>query len=138
MPTTRPFAPGFRLSSLDVVVLVLGALGVFALWPIDASASLIVGWTVGHFFLFCNVLRMQRRFELIWAAVFVGLCTSTQLSLVPTWPQTFAASLLCTLLVSALQLRSPSYHGVLWQRVNPNLENWWNARQNRLRSEAGR
>jgi hypothetical protein len=26
------------------------------------------------------------------------------------------------------EMRKPSYHGVFWRRVNPNLRQWWEAR----------
>jgi hypothetical protein len=87
----------------------------------------LVAFVVAHFFLFCNVVRMARPYELAWAAVFLPLASSTMLAGAPGWPVTTAASLAVTVAVVVLQMRRPSYHGVAWQRVNPGLPTWWEA-----------
>lgn len=125
---TPDFTPGLRLSALDVVVLVLGFagtwwLGVHVAW----WAGLIVGFVVGHFFLFCNVFRIARGAELVWAAVFVLLSGATLLTEHPGWPVTITASLLLTVVLVIREMRRPSYHGIAWQRVNPQLQTWWDA-----------
>ena len=122
---TRPFSPGFRISSLDRVVLLLGAAASFLAAQVDAWLGLVVAFTVGHFFLFCNVFRMPRSLELVWAAVFVLLIGGTITFQVPEWPISFTASFVCTVLVVAVQMRRPSYHGVAWKRINPQLPAWW-------------
>jgi hypothetical protein len=123
----RAFAPGFRLSVRDVVVLVLGAAAAAYLFTLEPWWGLTVAFVVGHFFLFCNVVRMARPLELIWAAVFLPLASATQLTGEPGWPATAGVSLVVTLVVVALQVRKPSYHGIGWQRINPGLRAWWEA-----------
>jgi hypothetical protein len=63
----RPFAPGFRLSAIDVGVVLAGAIGSFLVAQVESWFGLAIAFTVGHFFLFCNVFRMPRPLELAWA-----------------------------------------------------------------------
>lgn len=125
----KEFAPGFRLSVRDVVVIVLGAAAAFYLAEIEPWWSFAVVFVVAHFFLFCNVVRMARPLELTWAATFVALAAATLLTKLPGWPVTIAVSLAVTAAIVALQIRKPSYHGLGWQRVNPGLRAWWDAQQ---------
>jgi hypothetical protein len=113
------------MSWLDASVLVLGAAG--SLWAvrIDTALGIAILFTVGHFFLFCNVVRMSRPRELTWAALFVFLAISTMRGNTPTWNQTFLVSLIATCVLVFFQMRSPSYHGVFWRRINPALPIWW-------------
>jgi hypothetical protein len=123
--TARAFSPGFRLSVLDVVILAAGvALAVFAPNPF----AIVAATAVGHFFLFCNVFRMSRRPELIWAATFTLLSAATLFSGVPGWPATVALSFALAAVLIALEMKQPRYHGVGWRRVNPALPEWWKAR----------
>jgi hypothetical protein len=123
--TERAFQPGFRWSLFDGIVLILGAGLAMGLTRIDWALSVMVAFVVGHFFVFCNVLRMVRRLELIWAGQFLLLSSSTLLIETPTWAQTFLLASLSTVVLSVFQARQPSYHGVLWQRLNPGLPEWW-------------
>ena len=121
----KEFAPGFRLSVRDVIVIVIGAAAAAYLATIEPWWGFIVAFVVAHFFLFCNVVRMARPFELAWAATFVALASATLLTEAPGWPITTGASLAVTLVVVVLQMRKPSYHGLGWQRINPQLQTWW-------------
>jgi hypothetical protein len=125
MKTATQFRPGFRISKIDVAVLLLGALGATSVARFDESLGFALAFTVAHFFLFCNVLRMARSLELSWAALFVLLAASTLLHGMPSWGHTFAVMLCVTLIFAALQLHKPSYHGIFWKRINPNLPQWW-------------
>jgi hypothetical protein len=119
------FAPGFRLSVLDVLVLLAGGWGTWFLGRKIWWAGAIVGFVVGHFFLFCNVFRIARKAELVWAAVFVLLCGATIATEFPGWMTTFGISLLLTVVLVVREMKQPHYHGIFWQRVNPNLLAWW-------------
>jgi len=121
----RPFNPGFRLDAIDTLVLVAGAAGAIFLAQVEWWMGLIVGFAVGHFFLFCNVFRVAKPLELTWSAIFVVLAGSTIATGQPGWPATIATTLVATLAVIAMQLRKPSYHGIAWQRFNPRLPEWW-------------
>jgi hypothetical protein len=125
--TNRSFNPGFRISAIDVIVLLVGifaAADIGALIPWFGAA---IAFVVGHFFLFCNVIRMARPSELTWAVVFIALTISTVILGIPGWPISFFASLIVTVVLAALELRKPEYHGVFWRRINPGLPQWWEA-----------
>jgi hypothetical protein len=119
------FAPGVRLSFLDAIVLVIGGIGTLVLGALGWWLGFVVGFVVGHFFLFCNVFRVSRPLELAWAGVFVVLAMGTIAFDIPGWLITTMASLGATVLVVLLEMRRPSYHGLGWQRINPGLRAWW-------------
>ena len=121
----RTFAPGFRLSPLDVVVLIAGAVGAFVASGTNPWFGIAIAFVVGHFFLFCNVLRMPRPLELVWAAAFCVLAAGAILLRVPSWPLALGLSLAITISVACVHLRHPSYHGVGWRTLNPRLPQWW-------------
>jgi hypothetical protein len=79
------------------------------------------------FRLFCNIFRISRRLEMLWACVFIILVLGTVTLGVPAWPVTVSSCLAVTVVVVTIEMRKPSYHGVLWQRINPELPNWWAA-----------
>ncbi len=103
----------------------VGTIGACWASRVELSLGLAMGFVIGHFFLFCNVIRMARRYELSWAAVFLLLSSGSVLFTVPAWHQTFLVAMALTVLLVGMQVRSPSYHGVLWERVNPGLKTWW-------------
>ena len=121
------FKPGFRIDVKDVVVILLGISGVWYVAPIDCFLAFVIGFAVGHFFLFCNVFRLARRLELAWATIFIGLCGSQIAAGQPGVTVTLLCTLVTTGIVIASQLRNPSYHGIGWQRINPKLLDWWRA-----------
>ena len=123
--STPAFQPGFRISVIDAAVLVAGAAGTAWCSRIDVTLAIAAAFVVAHFFLFCNVVRMDRTLELVWSGLFVALACAAQGLAVIAWPWVFAASLACTGVLVALQLRRPSYHGIGWQRINPGLPQWW-------------
>jgi hypothetical protein len=119
------FTPGFRLSMLDVIILSVGMTAAFTLATVAWWWGFVVGFVLGHFFLFCNVVRMSRPLELAWAAVFVVLAAATVALDTPGWKVTVSVSLVATVVVVVAQMRKPSYHGLGWQWINPELPNWW-------------
>lgn len=131
--TTPPFQPGFRISATDIAVLVAGAIGSFLAAQAEWWMSLVIGFAVGHFFLFCNVFRVARPLELAWATLFVALAGSTITTEMPGWSITIATMLVATLVVVVLQLCKPSYHGIAWKRINPDLPHWWEEQGSGLR-----
>ena len=123
--TKHAFAPGLRLSVLDVIILAVGVTATFALATAVWWWGFVVGFVLAHFFLFCNVMRMARPLELAWAAVFVVLAAATVALDTPGWQVTVSVSLVATVVVVVVQMRKPSYHGLGWQWINPELPNWW-------------
>ena len=123
MPSDE-FQPGFRCTPLDLVILLGGAAaaGAALVW-LEPWVGFVVAFVVGHFFLFCNVFRIARVLELVWAALFVVLAAGTVSVGFPGWPITAGISL--TVVVVILEMLKPSYHGVFWQQINPGLRQWW-------------
>jgi hypothetical protein len=117
---------GFRCSILDVIVLALAATMSFWLFRAGIEAWWIVPVVTLHFFLFCNVFLVWRRWELLWAGYFVAI-VGWRFSL-GDW--TFLPALWyvlpATLVVILLQMRSPFYHGIMARRINPRLEEFLN------------
>src|SRR5688572_15746870 len=121
----RKFQPGFRLSALDVVVLIVGGVASAYAMTADRWFGIAIAFVVLHFFLFCTVLRMSPPLELICGGGFAAMAVSTvSLHLMP-WPIVFAASSVLTMIVALIEVRRPSYHGVGWQKLNPRLPEWW-------------
>ena len=46
---------------------------------------------------------------------------------IPGWFATVSVSLCATIIVVILEMRKRSYHGVGWQKINPELPAWWEA-----------
>ena len=130
---TAKFSPGVRLSSVDVFVLVAGTAGVASASTMTWWYGLVSGFVLAHFFLFCNVFRVSRPLELLWAGAFVTLVVTTILWNVPGWWPTTLGSVCVAALVVAVEMRKPSYHGVGWRRINPGLPDWWEARATKVK-----
>lgn len=128
------FAPGFRLSFVDGFVLLGGVAGIVILSMIVWWWGFVPGFVLGHFFLFCNVVRMARPLELLWGGVFVALAGATIVLETPCWLITALLSLVVTGIVVAVEMRKPSYHGVGWKWINPGLPAW---RESRMAERAG-
>lgn len=124
----RKFQPGFRLSALDVCILIVGSVASAYAVTVDPWFGIAIAFVVLHFFLFCNVLRMSRPLELIWAGIFVGLAVATISWKLLSWPVAFAIASVVTLIVAVIETRRPSYHGVGWRKLNPRLPEWWESR----------
>jgi hypothetical protein len=141
MPAEHPqptgFRPGVRFSLLDGLVLVAAMAGTAWLLPHSFEAAFLVGFVVGHFFLFCNVFRIGRLPELVWAGGFVLLTANTLLTGVPSLVTTAALALLLAAILIGREMRLPRYHGLGWRRLNPGLPEWWKKRQNRSPSPSG-
>lgn len=119
--TQNPPSFGFRFSLRDGLVLLSGA--AVAVWLRQASFPLwwIVPMALGHFFLFCNVFLVWQKFELAWAAAFVIQVAIHLAAGYFEWRSPLVIQTPVTLFVIWLQLRSPWYHGILAQRLNPRL-----------------
>lgn len=121
----RRFEPGFRISGFDRAILFGGVVGMIAGAMWDWRCGFFVGFAVGHFFLFCNVFRIRRAPELVWAGTFIALSACNLFTGVPGWPGTILGALALTVFLIGRELKMPWYHGVGWKRVNPGLRGWW-------------
>lgn len=125
----RTFAPGCRFSRLDAATLLVGA-GVAAGFALlDIRIGVAIAFVVAHFFLFCNIVRMARPLELIWAAAFATLAVLATLEWIH-WAAAIAISSGVTIVLTGIQMRRPSYHGVGWRTINPDLYDWWQKHRN--------
>jgi hypothetical protein len=126
--TKHRFAPGFRLSPLDVVVVIVGVASAVAVALLNLWVGIAIGYVVLHFFLFCNVLRMSRPLEFLWAIAFTALAIAAARLQLISWPTALVCAALLTIVLAVIESRRPSYHGVGWQTLNPRLPEWWSAR----------
>jgi hypothetical protein len=103
---------GFRCSPVDLAALALCAAG--TIWLREPLGEMV--WlapvTLGHFFLFCNVFRIRRSYELIWAAVFILNVAGWSIGGEYSWGHVLAVQSPLTLLLISLEWRSPRYHGI--------------------------
>lgn len=127
MRTDEPpaFRPGFRFAATDAAVLIAGAAGAVLAARIEFAFGIAVLLPVAMFFVFCNVARMVRKLELVWAFAYAAGCVARSQWGWPTWPWLVAGSLLLAAVLVGVQLRRADYHGVAWQRCNPSLPAWW-------------
>ena len=121
----RTFSPGFRFSTRDAIALFVGLYVAADTAAVMPRLGIAIGSVILHFFLFCNVVRMDRSAELTWSAVLVLLAASTTILGLPLWPVTLAISFAMTVALVVLETRKPSYHGIFWRQVNPGLPQWW-------------
>jgi hypothetical protein len=115
---------GARFSALDTIVLVAAGIGIALArdLPIVPGA---MGIVVGHFLLFCNVVRMRRALELIWAIAFLGVALGLPLLFREFRAEaTLLAIAPLTAVLVAIEVRSARYHGLLARRLNPRLGTW--------------
>lgn len=119
------FQPGFRISAIDGIVILVGMIASVLLWPTVWWIGFVVAFVLAHFFMFCNIFRVARPLELAWSGVFIALTYCTITVGILSWAISIGGSLLATLAVILIEMRKPSYHGILWQRINPGLPEWW-------------
>ena len=105
-------AAGFRFSVIDAVAIILCVIGTCLLWPHLYTMSLFFPFVLFHFFLFCNVFRISRPPELIWAAIFIFNVISVLGMKHKMFPYVFWAQLPVTLAVLIYGVMQKDYHGV--------------------------
>jgi predicted membrane protein len=119
------FNPGFRISILDICVIIAAISSSVYVYMYSWLASGIILFVVAHFFLFCNITRMSRIPELIWASLFIVLTVlSIRFELFP-WFVAATLSVFLTVVLVILESRKPSYHGMFWEKINPELPQWY-------------
>jgi len=64
----------------------------------------------------------------LWAGVFLILAALTVVWGAPGWLATVVVSVFVACAVVVAEMCKPSYHGVVWQRINPHLREWWEQR----------
>jgi hypothetical protein len=115
---------GFRFSNTDWAVIAITLAAALGFQRIENPLSWMVLIAVGHFFLFCNVFRVRRRFEIAWACAFI-INIACWLSFSElAWASVLACQIPVTLCFLLMELRSPHYHGVFARQINPHLQRY--------------
>ena len=125
-PLTRAtFRPGFRFSLSDLIFLGVGVAAAYFAFTLRSLPAVIPAYVIFTFFLYCNVFRIRRTPELIWAVVFTATALASTYFDRPSWGATFATGSFLTVILIVIEMRHPSYHGIFWRFVNPDLPAWW-------------
>lgn len=125
------FKPGFRFSMFDAAILIAALLLVFFTHSYGLTYSVLVIFVILHFFLFCNIVRMSRIPELIWASFFLlAFYFHLKLSAI-TFVQALVSCISVTFILIFLEVIKPSYHGVFWKKLNPKLSEWFSENKKR-------
>lgn len=113
---------GFRFSVTDLVVIILAMGGALLLWKSQLELALLILFIVLNFFLFCNVFRVRRKWELLWKGIFLTQCIIAQ-SLDWSWLWSFGFQIPVTVILLFLETGHESYHGVgFLSRITKNNE----------------
>jgi hypothetical protein len=115
---------GFRFSAIDAIALLLLGTTVLGLYRLDSKLWWLVATVGGHFFLFCNIFRVVRRRELIWATSFVLNVGLWLLLSRLEWFNVLACQLPVSVGVISWELKAARYHGILADRLNPTLRDY--------------
>lgn len=76
---------------------------------------------VVHFFIFCNVVRLRRKWELLWAGLFLLNTGIWFLCGTWNWWGILGVQTPVTLLLLLCEIMSPRYHGIFSGKLNPHL-----------------
>jgi hypothetical protein len=112
---------GFRFSLTDAVALIV--FWASSVWLHREHSCLwwILAITAGHFFLFCNIFRVIRFRELIWASVFlINVGFWFYLGRLDWFP-VMACQLPLSVGVIVWEIKTSRYHGILANRWNSKL-----------------
>ncbi len=115
---------GFRFSIVDGMFIALAVAAVIALHGLLKNLVWVIPFAVGHFFLFCNVFRVRRSYELAWVGIFFINLAAWMISDRFSWLGILAVQTPFTLAAFVLEMRSPQYHGIFARRLNPHLDDW--------------
>ena len=115
MSDSRP--PGFRFWWTDAVILGAGALAMALLWGRLGEALWPIPFALGHFFLFCNVFRVRRSYELAWACILIINAGAWMLSGSADWRPILLVQSPVTVAVLLLEIHSPRYHGIFFRQL---------------------
>jgi hypothetical protein len=115
---------GFRFSIVDgLFIAALGIAFAFLRKPLG-PAVWVIPFAAGHFFLFCNVFRVRRTYELAWVALFFVNTGAWAAAGHVNWLWILASQAPVTIAAIVLEMRSRAYHGVFAGQLNPNLKEW--------------
>ena len=119
---------GFRFSLTDALAILAFLIAAGALWRSGNLLWWVLVIAAGHFFLFCNVFRIVRRRELLWAGLFIANVGAWSWFDLLTWSHVLLCQLPITVGLVAVDMRSTGYHGVFARRLNPRLNDYLEGR----------
>lgn len=118
---------GLRFGPGDASFLLICAIATVLLWQSLPQLAPIVPLACGAFFLFCNVFRIARKLELIWAGLLL-LNVGALLALNAfSWLLILGIQIPLTGIVLWIEIRSPRYHGIFATQLNPHLQRYLQA-----------
>ena len=103
---------GFRLSVSDIIFLCVCAVVTVMVREHDSGMQWVIPIAAGHFFLFCNLVRLRRGYELLWTAVFIANVTVWLYLVDFSWTGVLAVQLPVTVALIVAEARSDRYHGI--------------------------
>jgi len=115
---------GFQISLRDCLAIIVFASIAGMLWRWESPLWWIVVVAAGHFFLFCNVFRIIRRRELIWAGCFMFNVGAWAWLGDLEWSRVLLCQLPITALLIFADVRSPGYHGIFAKQLNAQLADY--------------
>ena len=124
MDGRRPRTWGARLSWRDVLVLVVGSAATWWLQPRIGPAAGVIPMAIGHFLLFCNIFRIHRTKEILWAVTCVINISAWGLFDDLWWPGILLVQTPLTVAAIIWEMRGPWYHGIFARRLNRRLDEY--------------
>jgi len=87
------------------------------MWSALGKIALLFPVVLAHFFLFCNVFRVRRSLELIWAGVFVVNFAAWSMAGSFSWWPVLLVQTPVTIACIGMEMRSPRYHGIGYSHI---------------------
>ena len=122
--TPRPRTCGFQMSWTDVGIIVVCGIATWLFWSHLGQMALLFPVALGHFFLFCNIFRIYRKYEYTWAIVFVLNVLIWLFLKRFNWGSILVVQTPITIALILIQMRSPLYHGVGARIINKDIETY--------------
>lgn len=102
---------GFRFSATDALAIVVCAGVTYFGLPIVGPLVWFCPFVLGHFFLFCNLFRIRRTPELVWAGGFLAIVAGCLIANVSVLHAMWLV-LPLTIGVLTYSVRRSDYHGI--------------------------
>jgi hypothetical protein len=123
-PSTNNRNWGFRFSLTDALALLVLAAAAAALYRGESDLWWLVVLVGGHFFLFCNVFRVARKRELVWAALLLVNVTLWIFLDRMDWLHVILLQVPVSIAVVISEITGSRYHGIFANRLNSKRTNY--------------
>ena len=127
-PKYRTRSWGFQFSFKDAAAICAFTCVAVVLWRLANPLWWVLVIAAGHFFLFCNVFRIVRRRELIWAGLLIFNIGVWDWSGHLTCTRVLLCQLPITVGLIIADMREPGYHGIFANRLNRRLNDYLEGR----------